>query len=241
MKENSFFIVVILGTAHLISTPGKLSPDGRLREYKYSRELVSEIKAKLEAYGYTVFVDYESPEPLQEWTAARKRLGYSKGEQAMELDYRAEQVNAICRKYGKEHCLYVSIHVNGSGDDDKWHGAGGWAAFTTLGRTKADALAECLYDSAFSNLKEYIDIIDDGKRRGDYTEKQVPFRMDNTDGDRDLEANLAVLRKTACPAVLTENLFQDNKRDVDFLLSDEGRHAIERLHVEGIIKYIESL
>lgn len=240
MKKNRI-IVIILGTAHLISTPGKLSPDGRLRECKYSREIIAEIKAKLEAYGYIVYVDYEPLEPKPEWTAARKRLGYVKGEQALELDYRAQQVNAICKKYGKENCLYVSIHVNGAGDDGKWHGAGGWCAFTTPGKTKADTLAECLYDGAINNLKAYVDIIDEGKRHGDYTEKQYPFRMDKTDGDRDLEANLAVLRKTVCPAVLTENLFQDNKRDVDFLLSDAGRHAIERLHIEGIIKYIESL
>ena len=240
MKKNRI-IVIILGTAHLISTPGKQSPDGRLRECKYSREIIAEIKAKLEAYGYTVFVDYEPLEPKPEWTAARKRLGYVKGEQAMELDYRAQQVNYICWKFGKDNCLYVSIHVNAAGDDGKWHGAGGWAAFTTPGKTKADALAECLYDAAFNNLKAYVDIIDEGKRRGDYTEKQYPFRMDKTYVDRDIEANLAVLRKTACPAVLTENLFQDNKCDVDFLLSDAGRHAIERLHVEGIINYIQSL
>ena len=38
-----------------------------------------------------------------------------------------------------------------------------------------------------------------------------------------------------------KNLFMDNLDDCDLLLSDEGRHIIERLHVEGIIKYIESL
>jgi N-acetylmuramoyl-L-alanine amidase len=43
-----------------------------------------------------------------------------------------------------------------------------------------------------------------------------------------------VLRNTWCPAVLTENLFQDNKEDVDFLLSDEGRQAIVDLHVRTI-------
>ena len=59
------------------------------------------------------------------------------------------------------------------------------------------------------------------------------------DSDRDIEMNLAVLRKTACPAVLTENLFQDNKLDVKFLLSDVGRQAILRLHAEGIIRYIK--
>lgn len=30
-------------------------------------------------------------------------------------------------------------------------------------------------------------------------------------------------RDTKCPAILTENLFQDNKEDVDFLLSEKGK------------------
>ena len=32
-----------------------------------------------------------------------------------------------------------------------------------------------------------------------------------------------------CPAVLTENMFQDNKEDVKFLLSDEGKEKIETI------------
>lgn len=31
---------IILGTAHQKSILGKCSPDGRLKEYKYSREIV---------------------------------------------------------------------------------------------------------------------------------------------------------------------------------------------------------
>ena len=50
-----------------------------------------------------------------------------------------------------------------------------------------------------------------------------------------------MLNNTKCPAVLTENLFQDNKDDVNYLLSDEGKHAIIRLHVEGIINYLERI
>ena len=59
-----------------------------------------------------------------------------------------------------------------------------------------------------------------------------------TDGDEDYEARFAVLTGTRCAAVLTENMFQDNKSDVEWLLSDEGKRAIVRLHVEGIINYI---
>ena len=51
--------------------------------------------------------------------------------------------------------------------------------------------------------------------------------------------DLAICRDTRCPAVLTENLFQDNKDDVGYLLSEEGKQTIVNLHVGGIIKYIE--
>ena len=43
------------------------------------------------------------------------------------------------------------------------------------------------------------------------------------------------------PSVLTENLFMDNKEDVKFLLSEEGKKQIIDLHVQGIKKYIEQL
>jgi N-acetylmuramoyl-L-alanine amidase len=65
------------------------------------------------------------------------------------------------------------------------------------------------------------------------------MRTDFSDGDSDKEANLYVLKNTSCPAVLTENLFMDNKKDVEFLLSDKGFHSIVRLHVEGILNYIK--
>ena len=47
-------------------------------------------------------------------------------------------------------------------------------------------------------------------------------------------------RDTNCPACLTENLFQDNKEDVDFLLSEEGYQAIVDLHVNGILSYLNN-
>ena len=43
------------------------------------------------------------------------------------------------------------------------------------------------------------------------------------------------------PAVLTENLFMDNKEEVEYLLSEEGKKSIIDLHVEGIKQYIDNL
>ena len=37
-------MIIILDPGHGIDTPGKRSPDNRLLEYKYCREIVNEIK-----------------------------------------------------------------------------------------------------------------------------------------------------------------------------------------------------
>ena len=51
--------------------------------------------------------------------------------------------------------------------------------------------------------------------------------------------NLAICRDTVCPAILTENFFQDNKEDVEYLLSDEGKLMVTQIHVDGIIDYLK--
>lgn len=196
---------IILGTAHLKSTPGKGSPDGRLKEYKYSREVANAVSAILKDMGYNVFIDI-TDDDLNVTTSR-------------ELALRCKIVNELVKQY--KDCIYVSIHVNAAAADGKWHEGTGWEVFTSVGKTKADELATCLYNAAKVNLKD------------------KKMRTDFSDGDPDKESGLYVLKHTNCPAVLTENFFQDNKKDVDFLLSNEGFHSIVRLHVEGILSYIK--
>ena len=195
---------VILGTAHLKSTPGKCSPDKKFFEYQYSREVCKAIRDILKNSGYNVFIDIEDDD-LQV-------------NQSQELCLRCKVVNDLQKVY--KNCIYVSIHVNAAGNDGKWHNATGWEAYTSVGVTSADRLAECLYKSAKKNLI--------GKK----------LRVDKTDGDQDKEYNFYVLKHTLCPAVLTENFFQDSKNDVQYLTSDEGFHQIVRTHIEGILDYI---
>ena len=197
---------IILGTAHLKSTPGKCSPDGKFREYYYSRKVVAAIKANLKNLGYNVFVDIEDDD-----------LNVT---QSRELQLRCKVVNDLCKLY--KDCVYVSIHVNAASSDGKWHTATGWEIYTTPGKTKADKLATCLYEVAKKNFKD------------------IKLRTDFFDGDPDKEANLYVLKHTSCPAVLTENLFQDNKSDVEYLLSDKGFNEIVKIHVEGILEYFKA-
>lgn len=195
----------VLGTAHQKGILGKCSPDGKFKEYEYSRKVCKEVKKQLENLGYPVIIDVEQDD--------------LKMNQSQELKYRCNIVNSLHRKY--KNCIYVSIHVNAAGADGKWHNATGWEAYTSPGRTKADELATCLYKAAEQNLK--------GKK----------LRTDWTDKDIDKEANFYILKKTSCPAVLTENFFQDTKSDVEYLESEEGFNQIVKTHVEGIINFIK--
>ena len=198
-------ITIVLGTAHQESILGKGSPDGKFKEYKYSREVCKAVCDILKDMGYQVFIDIEDDD--------------LKLSQTKELSLRCRIVNELVKQY--KDCIYVSIHVNAAASDGKWHEGTGWEVYTSVGKTKSDELATCLYNAAKFNNQ-------DKKMRADFS-----------DGDPDKEAHLYVLKHTNCPAVLTENFFQDNKKDVDYLLSDEGFHAIVRLHVEGILNYIK--
>jgi len=233
---NKSLFHIILGTAHLDTTPGKCAPDRSIREAIYSRERIAAINKVLKAQGYNTHIDYPDLQPN-----SLIKASYWKTEQTRELQYRVKVVNDLCRKYGAANCLYVSIHLNAAGNGGPWMNAGGWAAYTTVGKTNSDIAAEHIYVAAEYCLAPYVTIMAEGKKKGIYSKAQRPFRTDTTDGDRDLESNFYVIKHTSCPAVLTENLFQDNRSDVAFLLSDEGKAAIEQLHIDGIKTYIASL
>lgn len=135
------------------------------------------------------------------------------------LSQRVSRVNTICREFGSQNCCVISIHLDAAGSDNKWHNVRGFSVRVAKNASqKSKKLARLLYEQAEAlNLK--------GNR-------SVP-------PEKYWVQNLAICRDTNCAAVLTENLFQDNKDDVAFLLSKEGKDAIVQLHLNGIIKYIE--
>lgn len=213
---------VLIDNGHGISTPGKCSPDGKHREYKWAREIARKIVISLKAKGY----DAELLVPEE-------------GDIA--LGQRVMRANAVCDMYGKHNVVLVSIHNNAAGNGIEWKTAGGWAAYTSKGQTKADMVANHLYQAADRFLKEYKKLFEAEKKKGSYDSKQRPIRTDYGDGDPDMEEDFYILKQTKCPAVLTESMFQDNKKDVAYINSEEGKSAIVALHVEGIISYIKSV
>lgn len=119
-----------------------------------------------------------------------------------------ERVRRADLIYGKnKNCIYLSIHSDAMPDGS--HGkASGLSIYTSRGQTKSDKVADIIAMSYAKLLAGF------------------KLRKDQVDGDADMEADFYVLRKTDCPAVLVENLFFDNRREAEFLSSEEGQEKI---------------
>ena len=137
------------------------------------------------------------------------------------LAERVRRVNTACFLLGKQNVILVSIHVNAAGNGSKWLNATGWSVYTCKGQTESDKLAECLCQAAIKNFP--------GRR----------IRTDISDGDMDWEEGFYILRKSLCPAVLTENFFMDSRDDLEYLQSRAGKQAVVDTHVAGIVEYLE--
>lgn len=191
---------ILIDNGHGVDTAGKRSPDGSLREYKYTREIAARVVAELKKQGY----DAEQIVPEEEDISLRERC---------------RRVNEICSREGARNVLLVSVHCNAAGDGSGWMNVRGWSAHVSLNAsTGSKTFARRLIAAAE----------DEGLKVRKYAH-QVPYWAQD----------LAICRDTKCPAVLTENLFQDNREDVAFLLSDEGKEVITALHVNGIKSYIK--
>lgn len=126
---------VLLDNGHGSNTPGKRSPDGKLMEYAYTREIAGLVFHGLRNEGIDaqLLVKEEIDVPLSE---------------------RVRRVNEECSALGKSNVILVSLHCNAAGDGTRWMGASGWEIYTSPGKTKADRLAECIYSSASLWLPE---------------------------------------------------------------------------------------
>lgn len=135
------------------------------------------------------------------------------------LSMRVKRANNIYNASNKKAIL-ISVHCNAAGADGKWHSAKGWSVFVA--------------QNASANSKKLADCL---KKAADDEKLKVRLQYPNKSY---WVQSLAVCRDTNCPAVLTENMFQDNKEDVEFLLSENGKKKITELHVNGIINYLNS-
>ena len=109
---------------------GNSSPDGRLVEFIYAREIVAEVFARLFEEGYNVKLT--TPE-LQD----------------IKLKERVRRINAVCDAFGASNVLSVSVHVNAAKSDGKWHSARGWVSLVSLNASKnSKKLARLIWEHA---------------------------------------------------------------------------------------------
>lgn len=191
---------VLIDNGHGENTPGKRSPDGRLQEWAYTREIADMVVLGLRKHG----IDAER--------IVKENID-------VPLSERCKRANNIYRETRK-NAILVSIHCNAAGNGTSWMNARGWGVYVSDNASfNSKMLASFLAQVAIS--------------KGVTVRKQAP-------GQDYWVQNLAICRDTNCPAVLTENFFQDNKEDVECLLSSEGKRTVANIHVEGIINYLNS-
>lgn len=192
---------ILIDAGHGVNTPGKRSPDGRLREYAWAREIAKRLESALKMQG----LDAE-------------RIVHE--ETDISIRERVRRVNTVCKAIGASNVLLVSIHINAAGNYG-WNSARGWSVWVAPNASsKSKNLARCLYEEA--------------DRAGYKGNRSVP-------ASKFWVGNFGIIRDTMCPAVLTENLFQDNKEDVEILLSEQGKQDMVDIHLKGIKEYLKKV
>lgn len=131
------------------------------------------------------------------------------------LTERAEHINNLFRREKKlgRSALLISLHANAASNGE-WGKATGWEVFTTERTTNSDKFADILCEI-------FPSIFPDKKLRG---HKEKDFTL---------------LYKVACPCVLTENFFYDNKEECLWMQEEDTINKIVKLHVEAIKKWVE--
>lgn len=197
---------ILIDNGHGSDTPGKRSPDGRLMEYAWSRDIAQRLETRLKAKGYD----------------ARRIVQETNN---VPISTRCTRVNNICKQVGAKNVVLVSIHNNAVGNGS-WGTAKGFSVFVSK--------------NASSNSKKLASIFtDEGVARNMMGNRSVPAEKYWTWSWT--KADIGILKGTACPAVLTENGFMDNKDECAYLLSEKGKQDFVDLHVAALEKYIKSL
>lgn len=204
--------LAIIGTAHRRREPGKCSPDRTFYEYIFSRAVARRTASILtaESVPNTIDIDEDDlPRSMQTQSTSLER--------SRELGLRCNIVNELVRQQPGRPCVYVSIHVNADGYGEQFTGATGWqVSVSPYASQRTVQLANLMAEQAASN--------------GYYVRRPLASQLYWVQP-------LKVLNDTACPAVLTENLFMTNRRDLAQLQAPDAVDIFARMHAEAILNY----
>ena len=132
-------VTIILNAGHGASTPGKCSPDKKLYEWQYTRELSKRIKEACDKLNIKcIRANTDDSDPA--------------------LTTRANNINKIVRAEAEKgrQSLMIDLHGNAAGNGSSWMNASGWEVWSTVGTTNSDKFANMLckhFKSIFPNKK----------------------------------------------------------------------------------------
>lgn len=131
------------------------------------------------------------------------------------LRTRCRRANAVAR--ANPGSLLVSVHLNAAGNGQSWRNATGFGAYVEPNASARSRSLAAAYTAA-------------ARAAGLLGNRFTPPQGYNVQ-------SLAICRDTACPAVLTENLFMDSREDAARLLSPEGFEELVRLHTVVLLDF----
>ena len=136
-------------------------------------------------------------------------------EEDISLSERCKRANDIYSE--DKNSFLISIHANAANGS-----ANGWEAhIATTASIKSKLLATKFYDEAMN-------------------EKHKIKTRSPLGNNSPWMSRFYILLNTHCPAILTENMFMDNKEDCNYILSEKGRKEIVEIHLSAILKYINN-
>lgn len=139
-------LLPIIDFAHGCDVPGKQSPDGKHKEYLWSRKVGKWLADRLKSEGFDVAFTNTS----------EKEIGLSR---------RKEIANSIETPNGGAKFL-ISLHNNAAGIGNEWCNARGFEIYTSKGQTRSDLFATVIYEQ----LQEDFPKTDGYKHRLDYSD-----------------------------------------------------------------------
>lgn len=111
MNLNFKDMKILIDNGHGCNTLGKESPDKKLREYAWTRDIAKRLEARLKALGYDA-----------------KRI--TAEEFDVPIPTRVGRINATCKAVGAQNVLLVSIH-NNAANNGGWDSAKGFSVFVS--------------------------------------------------------------------------------------------------------------
>lgn len=121
---------VIIDNGHGFDTPGKQSPDGRLEEWRVTRDIARGLAVELTRRGLgSALLVPESAD-----VSLKDRIG---------------RVKELCKVHSD--AVLVSVHTNASGGGESWGTACGWSVFVAPESGESSRrLAKLLYSKALA-------------------------------------------------------------------------------------------